>query len=54
MPSPDQGWEQAVRRWLVTHGIEKGLILLTQGPSQGHPGGTNRLEIIRLEQPAIH
>ena len=54
MPSPDQGWEQAVRRWLVTQGIEKGLILLTQGPSRGHPGGTNRLEIIRLEQPAIH
>jgi pyruvate kinase len=54
MPSPDQGWEQAVRRWLVTHGVEKGLILLTQGPSRGHPGGTNRLEIIRLEQPAIH
>ncbi|AEM46985.1 pyruvate kinase [Acidithiobacillus ferrivorans SS3] len=52
MPSPDQGWEQAVRRWLVTQGIEKGLILLTQGPSRGHPGGTNRLEIIRLEQPA--
>ena len=54
MPSPDQGWEQAVRRWLVTHGIEKCLILLTQGPSRGHPGGTNRLEIIRLEQAATH
>ncbi|MHB1735169.1 MAG: pyruvate kinase [Acidithiobacillus sp.] len=54
MPSPDQGWEQAVRRWLVTQGIEKGLILLTQGPSRGHPGGTNRLEIIRLEQAASH
>ena len=54
MPSPDQGWEQAVRRWLVTHGIEKGLILLTQGPSRGHPGGTNRLEIIRLGQAATH
>ena len=22
--------------------------------AMGHPGGTNRLEIIRLEQPAIH
>ena len=54
MPSPDQGWEQAVCRWLVTQGVEKGLILLTQGPSRGHPGGTNRLEIIRLEQAASH
>lgn len=51
MPSPEQGWEHGVRRWLVTHGYEKGLILLTQGPSRHHPGGTNRLEIIRLEAP---
>jgi pyruvate kinase len=54
MSSPEHGWEQAVRRWLVIHGVEKGLILLTQGPSRGHPGGTNRLEIIRLEQAATH
>ncbi len=51
--SPNTGWEHAVRRWLVTNGFEKGLILLTQGPSKGHPGGTNRLEIIHLDN-AIH
>jgi len=50
MPSPEQGWEHVVRGWLVTHGYGKGLILLTQGPSRGHPGGTNRLEIIPLEE----
>ena len=54
MPSPGQDWEQAVRRWLVIHGIEKGVILLTQGPSRGHPGDSNRLEILRLEPSAIH
>ena len=37
MPSPDQGWGQAVRRWLVTQAVEKGLILLTQGPIRGTP-----------------
>ncbi|MBN2680555.1 pyruvate kinase [Acidithiobacillus montserratensis] len=49
MASPEQGWEYAARRWLVENGVEKGLILLTQGPSKGHPGGTNRLEILHLD-----
>jgi len=52
MPSPDSGWEEAVRRWLLTNAVEKGLILLTQGPSKGHPGGTNRLEIVHLDVSA--
>jgi pyruvate kinase len=52
MPSPDSGWEEAARRWLLTNAVEKGLILLTQGPSKGHPGGTNRLEIIHLNVSA--
>ncbi|MBU2739823.1 pyruvate kinase, partial [Acidithiobacillus concretivorus] len=52
MPSPESGWEEAARRWLLNNGIEKGLILLTQGPSKGHPGGTNRLEIIHLDVSA--
>jgi len=46
---PDTGWEHAVRRWLVTNGFEKELILLTQGPNKGHSGGTNRLELIHLD-----
>ncbi|PKY10099.1 pyruvate kinase [Acidithiobacillus marinus] len=49
MASPERGWEYAARRWLVENGVEKGLILLTQGPSKGHPGGTNRLEILHLD-----
>ncbi|MDR7927587.1 pyruvate kinase [Acidithiobacillus thiooxidans] len=52
MPSPESGWEEAARRWLLTNAVEKGLILLTQGPSKGHPGGTNRLEIIHLDVSA--
>ncbi|MBU2761196.1 pyruvate kinase [Acidithiobacillus sp. RW2] len=52
MPSPESGWEEAARRWLLSNAVEKGLILLTQGPSKGHPGGTNRLEIIHLDVSA--
>ncbi len=51
MEEQGQGWEAAARRWLVTHGLEQGRIILTQGPSRGHPGGTNRLEIIELALP---
>ncbi|MHB8247779.1 MAG: pyruvate kinase [Acidithiobacillus sp.] len=51
MEQHGQGWEAAARRWLLTHGLEQGRIILTQGPSRGHPGGTNRLEIIDLALP---
>ena len=45
------GWEPAVRSWLAEQGWRQGRILLTQGPSLGHPGGTNRLEVIDLAIP---
>ncbi|MCL5956715.1 hypothetical protein NR402_17625 [Acidithiobacillus ferrooxidans] len=50
--SPESGWEYAAHRWLLSNDVKKGLILLTQGPSKGHPGGTNRLEIIHLDVSA--
>ncbi|AEK58179.1 MULTISPECIES: pyruvate kinase [Acidithiobacillus] len=53
MASPSAGWEFAARAWLRQQGKVRGRMLLTQGPSQGHPGGTNRLEIIDLESTAI-
>ncbi|MGC8466998.1 MAG: pyruvate kinase [Acidithiobacillus sp.] len=53
MPSPSGGWERAARSWLQQQGKTRGRMLLTQGPSRGHPGGTNRLEIIDLESTAL-
>lgn len=50
MAPADTAWEVAARDWLAARGIEKGVVILTQGPDQGPPGGTNRLMIIRLEQ----
>lgn len=51
LPSPADSWAAAVRRWFVEHGLSAGRIILTQGPSKGHPGGTNRLEILCLDHP---
>ena len=50
MDPGEQGWEMSVRAWLETRGVARGRAILTQGPSLGHPGGTNRLEILDLEK----
>ncbi|MCG6939898.1 MAG: pyruvate kinase [Thiohalocapsa sp.] len=42
-------WTDFVRDWLAEHGIEQGLVLLTQGPSEEYPCGNHRLEIIELD-----
>ena len=39
-------WEMYARDWLQQHGMARGLVLLTQGLSAPHAGGTNRIEII--------
>ncbi|BCX81754.1 pyruvate kinase [Methylomarinovum caldicuralii] len=45
-------WRLIACDWLHRHGIRKGPVIVTQGPSRGHPGETNRLEIIdRIECP---
>jgi pyruvate kinase len=41
-------WNEYVRHWLADKGITEGLALLTQGPSQEHPCGNHRLEILEL------
>ncbi len=41
-------WSEYVRCWLADKGINDGLALLTQGPSEEHPCGNHRLEIMEL------
>jgi pyruvate kinase len=41
-------WSEYVRSWLADKGIMDGLVLLTQGPSEEHPCGNHRLEIMEL------
>ncbi len=50
-------WSEHGRCWLADKGIQDGLALLTQGPSEEHPCGNHRLEILELSperNPACH
>ncbi|MGB5833662.1 MAG: pyruvate kinase [Thiohalocapsa sp.] len=42
-------WSAFVRDWLAELGIDNGLVLLTQGPSEEYPCGNHRLEIMELD-----
>ncbi len=43
-------WSAFTRDWLREQGISSGLVLLTQGPSENHPAGNHRLEIMQLDK----
>jgi len=46
----DRGdWSGFVRHWLGEQGVDSGLVLLTQGPSEEYPCGNHRLEILELD-----
>jgi pyruvate kinase len=47
-PAYPENLEVYARDALARLGITKGLVILTQGPSAGNRGGTNRMEIIDL------
>jgi pyruvate kinase len=47
-PAYPENLESYAREALARIGFTKGLVILTQGPSAGNPGGTNRMEIIEL------
>ncbi len=48
-PLKGEGTRQAMD-WLRKKGLAQGLAVMTQAASRGHPGGTNGLEIVNLEQ----
>ena len=43
-------WTTFTRDWLREQGVSSGLVLLTQGPSEEHPGSNHRLEILQLDK----
>jgi pyruvate kinase len=47
-PAYPKDLEAYAREGLSQLGFTKGIVILTQGPSPGNPGGTNRMEIIEL------
>ena len=51
-PEYPEDWEDYARDGLGWFGLTEGLVIITQGPSAGHKGGTNRMEIIDLGRPS--
>jgi len=51
-PEYPEDWEDYARERLGWLGLTEGLVIITQGPSSGHKGGTNRMEIIDLGRPS--
>jgi pyruvate kinase len=46
----DRGdWADFVRQWLAAKGVQEGLALLAQGPSEQSPCGNHRMEIVELD-----
>ena len=49
-PEHPDDWKAFARDCLRSHGVEGGLVVLTEGPSSKHPDGNNRMELIDLGQ----
>jgi len=43
-----ENWNDYVKNWLLNHGIEERLVIVTEGPSSKHPETNNRMELIDL------
>lgn len=43
----NHNWQEIACDWLHNHKLPAGPLIFTQGPSRGHPGSTNRVEILR-------
>jgi len=41
-----RGWQDIARDWLRANGLKGTPLVFTEGPSRGHPGTTNRVEIL--------
>ncbi|WP_291523734.1 pyruvate kinase [Acidithiobacillus sp.] len=43
----NHNWQEIACDWLHNHKLPAGPLIFTQGSSRGHPGSTNRVEILR-------
>ena len=48
-PVQPKDWSVFVSRWVQSHKLNKGLVVLTEGPSQDKPEANFRLEILNLK-----
>ena len=42
-------WSDFARHWLNERGVREGIALLAQGPSEEHPCGNHRMEVIEID-----
>ena len=47
-PDHPENWRAYARKWMGDHGVERNLVILTEGPSTKHPEANNRMELIDL------
>jgi pyruvate kinase len=45
-----EDWRAYIKKWLLHHGVNGELAILTEGPSTKHPEANNRMEIIDLRR----
>ncbi len=45
---PEADWDLFIPRWLRENAADRGLVIITRGPSVGHPKEHNRLEVVQL------
>lgn len=45
-----EDWNAYVKKWVLDHGLEGNLVILTEGPSARHPEANHRMEIIELNR----
>lgn len=53
-PDHPEDWNAFARGWLRANGVAGNLVILTEGPSEKHPGANNRMEIIDLGRTPVH
>ncbi len=49
LQTPDN-WKEYAKAWVMSHGLEENLVLVTEGPSSRHPEANHRVEILELSR----
>ena len=50
LPKPPKDWTGFAKRWVQSHGLTGGLVVLSEGPSPHCPKANHRLEVMDLNQ----
>jgi len=45
-----ENWREYSRKWLMDHGVQGDLVIVTEGPSTKHPEANHRMELVELKR----